>query len=98
MKILCICSWFLVFCCFQSKAQTAARRLKLQEVITMAQQQSAAAKQAEVSKESSYWKWRSFKADYRPQLSLNGTLPDFSRTYTPVIQPDGTTDFNRNHK
>lgn len=59
----------------------------------MAQQQSAAAKQAEVSQESSYWQWRSYKSDYRPQLSLNGTLPDFSRTFTPVIQPDGTTDF-----
>ena len=82
----------MLLCCAQSIAQPA-RTLGLQEVITMAQQQSAAAKQADVSHESSYWQWRSFKADYRPQLSLNGTLPDFSRTYTPVIQPDGTTDF-----
>jgi outer membrane protein len=82
----------MLLCCAQSIAQPA-RQLGLQEVITLAQQQSAAAKQAEVSHESSYWQWRSYKADYRPQLSLNGTLPDFSRTYTPVIQPDGTTDF-----
>ncbi|NDK55393.1 TolC family protein [Pontibacter fetidus] len=82
----------MLLCCAQSIAQPA-RTLGLQEVITMAQQQSATAKQAEVSHESSYWQWRSFKSDYRPQLSLTGTLPDFSRTYTPVIQPDGTTDF-----
>ncbi|MBJ6118914.1 TolC family protein [Pontibacter sp. BT310] len=82
----------MLLCCAQSIAQPA-RQLGLQEVITMAQQQSATAKQADVSHESSYWQWRSFKSDYRPQLSLNGTLPDFSRTYTPVIQPDGTTDF-----
>ncbi len=82
----------LLLCCAQSIAQPA-RKLNLQEVIAMAQQQSATAKQAEVSQESSYWQWRSFKSDYRPQLSLTGTLPDFSRTYTPVIQPDGTTDF-----
>lgn len=93
MKSVFTCLVFvLLLCCAQSIAQPA-RQLGLQEVITMAQQQSAAAKQADVSQESSYWQWRSFKSDYRPQLSLNGTLPDFSRTYTPVIQPDGTTDF-----
>ena len=83
----------LLLCSFRGMAQPAARLLQLHDVIAMAQQQSAAAKQAEVSQESSYWQWRSYKSDYRPQLSLSGTLPDFSRTYTPVIQPDGTTDF-----
>ncbi|MEJ8756047.1 TolC family protein [Pontibacter sp. H259] len=93
MKRVFTCLVFvMLLCCVQSIAQPA-RQLGLQEVITLAQQQSAAAKQADVSQESSYWQWRSFKSDYRPQLSLNGTLPDFSRTYTPVIQPDGTTDF-----
>ncbi|MER2999368.1 TolC family protein [Pontibacter populi] len=93
MKSVFTCLVFIMLlCCAQSIAQPA-RQLGLQEVIIMAQQQSAAAKQADVSQESSYWQWRSFKSDYRPQLSLNGTLPDFSRTYTPVIQPDGTTDF-----
>ncbi|NEM98712.1 TolC family protein [Pontibacter sp. BT327] len=83
----------MLLCCGQSIAQPGARVLHLQEVIDLAQQQSAAAKQADVNQESSYWQWRSFKSDYRPQLSLNGTLPDFSRSYMPVIQPDGTTDF-----
>jgi len=93
MKRVFTCLVFvMLLCCAQSIAQPA-RTLGLQEVITLAQQQSAAAKQAVVSHESSYWQWRSFKSDYRPQLSLNGTLPDFSRSYTPVIQPDGTTDF-----
>ncbi|MBC5775273.1 TolC family protein [Pontibacter sp. KCTC 32443] len=93
MKSIYTCLVFvLLLCCAQSIAQPA-RTLGLQEVITLAQQQSAAAKQAEVSQESSYWQWRSYKSDYRPQLSMNGTLADFSSTYTPVIQPDGTTDF-----
>ncbi|MBB6611028.1 TolC family protein [Pontibacter sp. Tf4] len=83
----------MLLCCGQSIAQPGVRVLHLQDVISLAQQQSAAAKQADVNQESSYWQWRSFKSDYRPQLSLSGTLPDFSRSYTPVIQPDGTTDF-----
>ncbi|MBC5991223.1 TolC family protein [Pontibacter sp. SD6] len=73
--------------------QTAIRQLSLQEVIAMAQEQSTEAKQVETSRENSYWQWRSFKSSYLPQLSLAGTLPDFSRTITPVTQPDGTIAF-----
>ncbi|WP_223808780.1 TolC family protein [Rufibacter hautae] len=70
-----------------------ARRLTLQETIDLALSSSIAAKQASTNKTSSYWQYRTFKADYRPQLALSGTLPDFSRSIVPVIQPDGTTDF-----
>lgn len=59
----------------------------------MAQSQSAEALQVETSRENSYWKWRSVKSEYRPQLSLEGTLPNFSRTINPVTQPDGTIEF-----
>lgn len=59
----------------------------------MAQEQSTEARQVETSRENSYWQWRSVKSGYMPQLSLEGTLPDFSRTINPVTQPDGTTDF-----
>lgn len=79
--------------CLPGIAQPATRALRLQEVIALAQEQSATARQAETSRENSYWQWRSFKSDYKPQLSLTGTLPDFSRTIMPVTQPDGTTDF-----
>ncbi|GGG04685.1 TolC family protein [Pontibacter amylolyticus] len=79
--------------CLSGIAQPATRTLRLQEVIALAQEQSATARQAETSRENSYWQWRSFKSDYKPQLSLTGTLPDFSRTIMPVTQPDGTTDF-----
>ncbi|WP_439883341.1 TolC family protein [Pontibacter sp. MBLB2868] len=88
----------LLFVCFalfcrQSIAQPATRQLSLQEVITLAQEQSTEAKRVETSRENSYWKWRSFRSGYLPQLSLQGTLPDFSRTITPVTQPDGNIEF-----
>ncbi|RNI23738.1 TolC family protein [Rufibacter latericius] len=69
------------------------RRLTLQETIDLALSSSIASKQATTNKTSNYWQYRTFKADYRPHLSLTGTLPDFSRSIVPVIQPDGTTDF-----
>ncbi|TPE43047.1 TolC family protein [Pontibacter mangrovi] len=89
------CLLFVLFAlhCGQSIAQPGTRQLSLQEVITLAQAQSAEALQVETSRENSYWQWRSVKSEYRPQLSLEGTLPDFSRTITPVTQPDGTTEF-----
>jgi outer membrane protein TolC len=91
--LFCLLFVILLLPCVQGIAQPATRQLGLQEVITLAQEQSAAARQAETSRENSYWQWRSFKSDYKPQLSLTGVLPDFSRTYNPVTQPDGTTEF-----
>ncbi|MFB9863212.1 TolC family protein [Rufibacter immobilis] len=70
-----------------------ARRFTLPETIELALSASTAAKQATTNKTGSYWQYRTFKADYRPHLTLSGTLPDFSRSIIPVIQPDGTTDF-----
>ncbi|ALJ01351.1 hypothetical protein DC20_09565 [Rufibacter tibetensis] len=77
----------------QPSATEPARRLTLQETIDLALGSSIASKQAATNKTSSYWEYRSFRADYRPHLTLRGTLPDFSRSIIPVIQPDGTTDF-----
>ena len=34
-----------------------------------------------------------YQAGYRPQLGLQGTLPNFNRAILPVVQPDGTTAF-----
>lgn len=87
------CLLFVMLRCAPSIAQPALRKLRLQEVIALAQEQSAVAKQAETSRETRYWQWRSFKSDYKPQLGLEGLLPDFSRTITPVTQPDGTLEF-----
>ena len=75
--------------------QETIRTLTLPEVIKLALQEAAVAKQALAQRENSYWEWRTFKANYKPQLSLSGTLPDFSRAISPVIQPDGTTAFRQ---
>jgi outer membrane protein TolC len=65
----------------------------LPAVIEQALSHSAAGQQAHTNREIGYWQWRGYQASYRPQLGLQGTLPNFSRVITPVVQPDGTTDF-----
>jgi outer membrane protein len=72
-------------------------RLSLQQVVEMAKANSIAAKQATTVRETNYWKWRTFKSNYQPQLSLSGILPGYSKTTQPVLQPDGTVVFQPVH-
>lgn len=67
--------------------------LTLDEVVQLAREQSIAGKQAATLQKTSYWKYRSFMADFKPQLSLDGSLPSFTRSFVPVTQPDGTIAF-----
>ena len=54
------------------------KRLTLQEVIKIAEEQSPNALIAKHRFRSSYWQYRSFKAQYLPSLTMSGTTPDFS--------------------
>lgn len=73
--------------------QKAITRLSLDQVIRMAQQQSIAARRAATLKTTRYWEWRNFKSNYKPRITLNGTIPGFTRSYQEVLQPDGSVDF-----
>ena len=70
-----------------------ALKLTLDEVVQLAREQSIAGKQAATLQKTNYWKYRSFLADFRPQLSLDGSLPSFTRSFIQVQQPDGTIAF-----
>jgi outer membrane protein TolC len=72
-------------------AQT--QRVTLDEVVELARNQSVAAKRAATQKQTNYWQYRTFRSDYKPQLSLAGSLPSFTRSFVPVQQPDGTLAF-----
>jgi outer membrane protein len=71
--------------------------LSLTQVVAMAKMNSIAAKQAITVKETKYWEWRTFKANYQPQLALEGILPGYTKTYTQVQQPNGAILFQPIH-
>src|SRR5882757_279332 len=71
--------------------------ISLGEVVTMAKERSIASRQAATVKETKYWQWRTFKSNYQPQLSLSGNLPGYSKTFTQVLQPNGTIQFQPIH-
>ncbi|GAB2801484.1 TolC family protein [Rhabdobacter roseus] len=76
-----------------SYGQVPGQPLSLGEVVQLARAQSLAAKQAATQKKTNYWQYRSFQANFRPQLALEGTLPGFTRSFIEVLQPDGTVAF-----
>jgi outer membrane protein TolC len=65
----------------------------LDEIILRAKQQSPAALRADTRRENRYWGYQFYKADFRPQLRLEGTVPQYSQAFNNVTQPDGTIEF-----
>lgn len=61
------------------------RKLTLEEVIKLSEEQSPNALIAKHRFRSSYWQYRTFVAEYRPSLTLSGTTPDYSNAYTRVF-------------
>lgn len=78
---------------FLQTAFAQTQRVTLDEVVELAKAQSIAAKRAATQKQTNYWQYRTFLSDFKPQLSLNGTLPGFTRSFVEVQQPDGTIAF-----
>lgn len=85
--------YLLLFTFAIQYAKAQIQRISLTEVVQRAREQSVASKQAVTSKKTNYWQYRSFMADFKPQLSLNGTIPGFTNSYIQVVQPDGTVSF-----
>lgn len=71
--------------------------LTLQQVVEMSKLKSIASKQALTTRETKYWEYRTYRSNYQPQLSLNGILPGYNKTFTEVQQPDGTILFQSIH-
>jgi outer membrane protein len=68
-------------------------KLSLGEVIDLAKNQSPATKAAKTNYNSRYWQYRLFKSNYLPQLSVNGTLPDYNQSINPITQDNGLNIF-----
>ena len=72
-----------------------AQTLTLPALIEQTLATSAASLQARAAREGGYWAYRAYQANYRPQLTLAGTVPNFNRGISPAPQSDGTTAFRQ---
>ena len=84
----------LLLLLMQQAAAQEVRKLTLEEVIKLAEDQSPNALMAKHRFRSSYWQYRTYVAQYRPALTLTGTTPDYSTAYTRVWNSqDGEYDY-----
>ncbi|MBP8643472.1 MAG: TolC family protein [Bacteroidales bacterium] len=74
-------------------AQQPMNRLTYPEVLQLAKEQSPQAILAKHRFRAAYWEYRTFVAEYRPTLSMNGTIPEFSRSLIRYQNPDGSYSY-----
>jgi len=67
--------------------------LQLNDVVSLAIEQSADLKYAQNQNVNYYWRYKNFKSQNRPKLVLSGTLPNYVQSNEAVTQPDGSTLF-----
>jgi len=76
-----------------AKAQTETLEMTMKQVIAMAQGESPDVQIAETRLTNNYWIYRSFLADYKPQIDLSGNLPNLERGIREYLLPDGRDIF-----
>ena len=76
--------------CIQGHGQTS---LDLQTIIEKAKTNSSEAAEAKTRYENSRWTYKAYKADLKPNLFLNSTLPNYNSSITAYDQDDGSQRF-----
>lgn len=74
----------------QEQGGNIVKQLNLQEVVALAREQSLMAILSRHRYRSSYWAFKSHRAEYLPSLTLNATLPSLTNATEAVPQPDGS--------
>ncbi len=78
---------FLGLLSLAAQAQTG---LSLPEAISLAKANSPLARQITANFKSTQWSYKAGDALRRPQISLDGSIPGYSRRIDRVVQPDGS--------
>lgn len=71
--------------------------LSLQEAMLRARSNSVDAEVALNQLKSSYWSYRSYRAELLPEVYLSATLPSYRQQYSPYMNNEGSYDFVRNN-
>ena len=91
-KLLFITFLSIAIAC-QAQRSGDTLSVSLEDVVMMAKERSIASKQAYTVRETKYWEWKTYKSNYQPQLSLHGIAPSYTKSFIPVLQPNGTIYF-----
>ncbi|MBN2666586.1 MAG: TolC family protein [Bacteroidales bacterium] len=83
-KILLLTAAVLLLFPIRNSYSQELKRLTLDEVMKLAEEQSPNALMAKNRFRASYWQYRTFKAEYRPSLTFTGTTPYYSTAFERV--------------
>lgn len=83
----------LTFSLLLAHAALSQQAFSLQQIIDIASGESPIALQAANTKLNRYWQYRTFQSNYKPQLTLRGTLPNLNRSIQPITLPTGELAF-----
>ncbi|WP_234568903.1 TolC family protein [Rhodohalobacter sp. 614A] len=93
--ILCLLFTFTIV--YETKAQQMdadplnTQEVTLQEAINQAKVSSPLARSARYRLIANQWRYRSFRADLLPGLTLSGNAPNYRRAFRENLNPDGST-------
>ena len=93
-----ICMYVITAALCMGAALTAsARSITLDETVLLARAQSVDAAVALNQLRTSYWSYRTYRADLLPELSLKATAPAYRKSYNAYQLDDGSYTFVRNN-
>lgn len=75
----------------------SARTITLDETVLMARSRSVSAAVALNQLRTSYWSYRTYRAELLPELSLKATVPAYRKSYSAYQLDDGSYTFVRNN-
>ncbi|MCH2449976.1 MAG: TolC family protein [Gracilimonas sp.] len=92
-RLLTIITGILLFLTANVQAQEQ-RMLTLEESIEIAKENSPLARAANFGLISAKWRYKSFRADLLPSLTLGGDAPNYNKSIFSNVQDDGTVTFS----
>lgn len=87
----------LVLMSLSSLRSEGSYLITLNEAIALARVQSVDAAVALNELKTSYWEYRTFRADLLPEVNFSGTIPNYNKSYNSYQQDDGSYTFVRNN-
>ena len=91
---------FLIFALFASIASAGRAetvRLTLEDAIIRARAKSVEAAVALNELRSSYWEYRTYRADLLPEVTFKATVPSYRKQYSSYMNAEGNYSFVRNN-
>lgn len=83
-KILLLTAAVLLLFPIRNSYSQELKKLTLEDVMKLSEEQSPNALMAKNRFRASYWQYRTFKAEYRPSLTFTGTTPYYSTAFERV--------------